>query len=150
MASTTRNSTEVQVVFGTDATLATKVVGAAFDARDNSANVKVAPYTFTSTAKSADGTPDVENLAVLPNNAKVLFATMDIGGALQASSGEVTIKIDGSAVGDVMASTGAANLTTGLGNSPVQGSAGVVTLTYSNHDVNAVAVKGSIYYTIDG
>ena len=37
MASTTRNSNEVQVVFGTDATLATKVSGAAFDARDNSA-----------------------------------------------------------------------------------------------------------------
>tara|TARA_R100001086_G_scaffold199559_1_gene115762 strand:- start:47 stop:499 length:453 start_codon:yes stop_codon:yes gene_type:complete len=150
MASTTYNSDNVQAVFGTDATLNTRVVGAAFDARDNAADLKIASYTFTGTAKTADGTPDVVQLAVLPEGAKVYKVTLRADTALMAASGTVTISIGGNDIGGAITINNAAvNSDTGGLISPVSGN-GVVSLTYSNHNVNAVAAGGEIHYAVDG
>ena len=152
MASTTYNSDNVQAVFGTDATLNTKVVGAAFDARDNAADLKIASYTFTGTAKTADGAPDVVQLAVLPKGAKVYKVTLRADTALMASSGTVQASIGGNNIGGTITINNAAvNSDSGGLISPISGTSnGVVSFTYSNHNVNAVAAGGEIHYSVDG
>ena len=90
--------------------------------------------------------------SIVLHKAKVYKVTLRADTALMAASGTVTISIGGNNIGGAITINNAAvNSDTGGLISPVAGTSnGVVSLTYSNHDVNAVAAGGEIHYSVDG